>query len=97
MTCRNLLRLIPRLGVLLTTLALASCLGGPGPEAPTITDQPKDKAVFVSQTANFDIGVTGKPPFTFQWYRNGVVIDGATAATYTTPIVTAAEIGRAHV
>ena len=68
------MRLIPRLGVLLTTLALASCLGGPGPEAPTITDQPKDKAVFVSQTANFDIGVTGKPPFTFQWYRNGVVV-----------------------
>ncbi len=93
MTCRNLLRLIPRLGVLLTTLALASCLGGPGPEAPTITDQPKDKAVFVSQTANFDIGVTGKPPFTFQWYRNGVVIDGATAATYTTPILTSADSG----
>lgn len=93
MISRNLLRLIPRLGVLLTTLALASCLGGPGPEAPTITQQPKDKAVFVAQTAYFDIGVTGKPPLTFQWYRNGVAIDGATAATYTSPIVTLADSG----
>ena len=66
MTCRNLLRLIPRLGVLLTTLALASCLGGPGPEAPTITDQPKDRNGFIGQTVRFDVGVSGKPPMTFQ-------------------------------
>ena len=68
-------------------------MGGAGPEAPSITDQPKDKAVFISQTAYFDVGVTGKPPFAFQWYRDGVAISGATGATYTSGAVTSADNG----
>ena len=93
MIARIRLRFLPLLGVLFTTLLLTSCLGGAGPEAPSITDQPKDRAAFVSQTAYFDVGVTGKPPFSFQWYRDGVAISGATAATYTSPVVTLADNG----
>ncbi|MBM3782691.1 MAG: hypothetical protein FJW29_13650, partial [Acidobacteria bacterium] len=54
---------------------------------------PKDRTVFVGQSAKFDFGASGKPPFTFQWFRNGVAIAGATEAIYITPSVTAADDG----
>ena len=78
---------------LVVLLALSSCLSSAGPEAPTITDQPKDRVAFVGQQAKFDFGVSGKPPLTFQWLRNGVAIVGATNATYVTDPVTAADDG----
>jgi alpha-tubulin suppressor-like RCC1 family protein len=78
---------------LVVLLALSSCLSSAGPEAPSITDQPKDRVAFVGQQAKFDFGVSGKPPLTFQWLRNGVVIVGATNATYITDPVTAADDG----
>jgi len=59
-------------------LALSSCLSSAGPEAPTITDQPKDRVAFVGQQVKFDLGLSGKPPLSFQWLRNGVAIAGAT-------------------
>lgn len=74
-------------------LTLSSCLSSAGPEAPTITDQPKDRIAFVGQQAKFDFGVSGKPPLSFQWLRNGAVIAGATGATYLTDAVTAADDG----
>ena len=78
---------------LVVLLALSSCLSSAGPEAPTITDQPKDRVAFVGQQAKFDFGVSGKPPLTFQWLRNGTAIAGATNATYVTDPVTAADDG----
>jgi alpha-tubulin suppressor-like RCC1 family protein len=78
---------------LVVLLALSSCLSSAGPEAPTITDQPKDRVAFVGQQAKFDFGVSGKPPLTFQWLRNGTAIAGATSATYVTDPVTAADDG----
>ncbi len=74
-------------------LALSSCLSSAGPEAPTITDQPKDRVAFVGQQVKFDFGVSGKPPLTFQWLRNGAAIAGATSSTYVTDAVTAADDG----
>jgi alpha-tubulin suppressor-like RCC1 family protein len=78
---------------LLATLGLSSCLSGAGPAAPTIREQPKDRTVFATQTASFDIGAVGKPPLTFQWRRNGVAIPGATSFSYTTDPVTLADSG----
>lgn len=87
---RRFLRSFLALSVLLT---LSSCLSSAGPEAPTISVQPKDRTVFTGQTAKFDFGLSGKPPLTFQWFRNGVAIAGATSSTYTTEPVTAADDG----
>jgi len=78
---------------LVATLLLSGCLSSVGPEAPSISQEPKDRTVFVGQSAKFDFGGSGKPPFTFQWLRNGVIIAGATEATYSTPAVTAADDG----
>ena len=35
------------------------------------------------QNASFSVVATGTSPLTYQWQRNGVAIEGATAATYT--------------
>jgi uncharacterized repeat protein (TIGR02543 family) len=43
------------------------------------------------QTATFTVDITGDGPFTCAWQKNGVTIDGATAATHTTPALTAAD------
>lgn len=80
-------------GLLLGFLVLAGCLSSAGPEAPTITEQPKDRTGFVTQVVRFDVGLTGKAPFSFQWLRDGVPIAGANGSTYTTPTLTAADDG----
>ncbi|TRZ77040.1 MAG: hypothetical protein D4R94_03680, partial [Chitinophagaceae bacterium] len=54
--------------------------------APTITTQPLNKTVFVAGTAVLTV-TAGAPPanrtLTYQWYKAGVAISGATSATYT--------------
>lgn len=73
--------------------ALTGCLNSAGPEVPTITEQPKDRVGFLGQAVRFDVGVTGKPPMTFQWLRNGAPIAGANGVAYSIEAVTAADDG----
>lgn len=80
-------------GLLVCLHALTGCLNNAGPEAPTITDPPKDRNGFLGQTVKFDFGVTGKPPMTYQWLRNGAPIAGATGIAYITDALTAADDG----
>ncbi|WP_263366512.1 beta-1,3-glucanase family protein [Edaphobacter bradus] len=63
--------------------------------APTITTQPASQTATVGNTATFTVVAGGTGPFTYQWYKNGVAIAGATNATYTTPNLTAADSGNA--
>ncbi|MGA0799150.1 MAG: hypothetical protein ACO3P5_01770 [Steroidobacteraceae bacterium] len=81
------------LGLSLTLLWLSACLSSAAPKAPTITEQPKDRTGFVTQAVKFDLGVSGKPPFSFQWFRDGVAIAGATDPTYVTPALTLEDDG----
>lgn len=39
--------------------------------------------VQVGESAELSVVVSGTPPFSYQWYRNGTAVDGATGATYT--------------
>ncbi|MBU6378324.1 MAG: hypothetical protein KJS95_07295 [Gammaproteobacteria bacterium] len=86
-------RAITTLLLLALSLLLSSCLSNAGSESPQISDQPKDRAAFVGQVAKFDFGASGKPPFTFQWFKNGVAIAGATGQTYSTDPVALADDG----
>ena len=51
--------------------------------APAIFRQPTNDWVVAGQQAAFDVGVTGQPPLTFQWRREGVNLPGATNAGFT--------------
>ena len=61
--------------------------------APTITTQPANQAVQAGQTATFSVVAAGTAPLTYQWKKNGTVISGATASSYTTPAETTADNG----
>lgn len=53
-------------------------------QAPAILVQPQGSTVNVGSTATFSVAATGLPAPSYQWYKNGVAIPGATAADYTT-------------
>jgi hypothetical protein len=79
----------------------AGCGGGgstSGPGVPqsgavTITTQPASQTAAVGQTATFTVVATGAAPLTYQWQKNGTAIAGATAASFTTAAITAADNG----
>ncbi len=60
---------------------------------PAITVQPTDQTVTSPATATFSITATGTATVTCQWYKNGVLIAGATSFTYTTPATTTGDNG----
>jgi alpha-tubulin suppressor-like RCC1 family protein len=51
--------------------------------APSITTQPLSQTLYLNQTTTFTVVSTGNPVPTYQWYKNGAVITGATNASYT--------------
>ncbi|MDC0713634.1 discoidin domain-containing protein [Stigmatella sp. ncwal1] len=66
------------------------------PAAVAITTPPASRTAYVGQTATFSVTATGSPTLTYQWRKNGTAIAGATAATYTTPVLTAADNGASY-
>lgn len=61
-----------------------------------IVNEPADILLIAGQTATFSVGVSDPNGVTYQWYRNGVAIGGATSATYTTPALTTADNGAVY-
>ncbi|WP_298739227.1 PQQ-dependent sugar dehydrogenase [uncultured Chitinophaga sp.] len=53
-----------------------------GTQAPAITTQPQNISVPQGQTATFRVTATGNPAPGYQWRKDGVNIQGATAASY---------------
>lgn len=74
-------------------------LGYAGPSAPDISSQPASRTNAVYTTATFSVGLSGVPPFSYQWYKgasplsNGGNIAGATNATLTLSQVIHADAG----
>jgi len=62
------------------TIALAFTLT-PTATAPAIVTQPQSQTVNAGSNVTFGVTVTGTPAPTFQWFRNGTSIAGATAAS----------------
>jgi hypothetical protein len=50
---------------------------------PVITKQPQSQSVLVGQRVTFTVEVSGAPPFTYPWRRNGVNLDGKTGPSLT--------------
>ncbi|MBK8475785.1 MAG: hypothetical protein IPL39_05585 [Opitutaceae bacterium] len=47
-------------------------------EAPTLTTQPADQSVVRGTSARLSVAATGTAPLTYQWFRNGRPLQGAT-------------------
>jgi hypothetical protein len=63
--------------------------------APQITAQPLSTSVVVGGVVTFRVVATGTAMLAYQWRRNGVAIAGATADSYTTPVLSASDTGAA--
>lgn len=58
-----------------------------------ITAAPQAASAVEGATARFSVTATGSGTLTYRWRRNGTDITGATAATYTTPVLALADDG----
>ena len=59
---------------------------------PVIGTQPTSASAPVGTTATFMVTLSdGTTPFTYQWFKNDIAIPGATADSYTTPVVSFAD------
>lgn len=61
--------------------------------SPAITRQPVARTVPLGDPASFTVKVTGTPAPVYQWFKDGVLIPGATKATYTLSAVKATDAG----
>jgi hypothetical protein len=62
--------------------------------APVFTSQPVSQRVGMGRAATFTAAASGSTPPTFQWYRNGALIQGATNATLSIPSVVSNDAGQ---
>lgn len=79
-----------------TSAAATLTVTGPALAAPVITSEPADASVSAGLTATFTVATTGSPLPTYQWRRNGTPIAGATAASYTTPVLAVDDSGATY-
>lgn len=61
--------------------------------APTITTQPAGTSATSGGSASFTVVAGGEGPLTYQWYKGGIAIAGATDATLTLPYVYPSDAG----
>jgi hypothetical protein len=59
--------------------------------APTITTQPGDQSASVGATILLSVSAAGAQPLTYQWFKNGAAIPGATGILYSIPAAQAAD------
>lgn len=59
--------------------------------APTVTTHPSDESV--CEGASFTLTAAGNNVDSYQWYKNGTAISGATSASYTVSSATAGDAG----
>src|ERR1700692_4143216 len=76
----------------LSVLTMSGCSGGWGFQKPAIATQSSGQStgqgaqaqtVTAGQPATFSVTPAGTGPFTYQWYVNGVAINGAVSSSYT--------------
>jgi len=78
---------------LLTMIGCAGGWQGSISEPPSILQQPSSQTVAAGHTATFSVTVSGTGPMSYQWYKNGVAISGATSGSYTTPATAMSDTG----
>jgi hypothetical protein len=80
-------------GLIAATVGLVSLIFSPasvnGAECVAVvnTNQPQSQSVLENCPAIFSVGVTGTGPYSYQWFRDGEAVPGATNSSYTIPHV----------
>jgi Ig-like domain-containing protein len=54
---------------------------------PTITVQPQSQTVMAGSSATFSVTATGSMPLSYQWSKDGLILDGAVNSSFTIPAV----------
>ncbi len=78
-------------GALSVTSAVSAITIVAGP--PVIVQQPVSITRFEGAVATFSVANQGSTPWSFQWKKGGTAITGATASSYTIPVVHTADAG----
>lgn len=60
---------------------------------PVFTLQPINQSLVVGSAGTFSATATGNPAPTYQWYKNGVAISGATASSYSIAAIVQGDAG----
>ncbi len=68
--------------------------GAPAGSAPVITSQPAGQTLYLGQTAEFTVGVSGDPTPTIEWFKGAASV--GTGSTLTLTSVTGASAGSYH-
>ncbi len=68
-------------------------VGGVSGGAVTLLSEPVGRSVAVGQAVTFTVQAAGAGPFTYQWFKEGAALAGATAAVLTLPAAQAADAG----
>ena len=66
------------------TLTVTAAVVVPVVVAPAIDTQPAVQTVTEGESATFSVTATGTAPFTYQWKKNGIDIEGVTTSSHTT-------------
>ena len=61
---------------------------------PTIVDQPTSLVVAQGGSISFTVQASGQAPLTYQWFKDGTAISGATSATYTIGSAATSDAGK---
>jgi hypothetical protein len=81
-------------GTVTSSAARLTVTPAPGqPQPPQILAAPVSISVAAGNAANFAVAVSGTGPLTYQWLKNGAVINGATTAAFTISPVALADAG----
>ncbi|MEY3607422.1 MAG: hypothetical protein RLZZ447_210, partial [Verrucomicrobiota bacterium] len=68
-------------------------VGGVSGGAVTLLSEPVGRSVAAGQAVTFSVQASGAGPFTYQWFKDGAALAGATAAALTLPAAQAADAG----
>jgi len=75
------------------TSATASLTVNPPPVPPAITTQPSPQTVIAGTGARFAVAAASPSPLTYQWFKDGSPVLGATNASLVLPAANAAQAG----
>ncbi len=79
-------------GAVTSSTAIVAVTGG-ATVAAAITSQPASQAVVAGEAATFSVTATGTPAPTYQWFKDGAAISGATSRVLTLPAVSPGNSG----